>query len=166
MPDYVSREVFFPDMHTRQDGDERFGAHRHSRASSRVRAAHACSYHHLCRECKRLCPLVSHETDGPSSRPAETQNSVPAATALRARILADWVAGGMHPMTRSSREENMIMTAVQEGGGAKCHPDPTPRTAVSQKPYSDGGFCDTRSHAMHSPDDQCWLTWPLAHARA
>ena len=88
---------------------------------------------------------------------------VPAATALSARILADQVAGGMHPhMTRSSREENMIMTAVQEGGGAKCHPDPTPRTTLSKKPS--GMVVSATRHAQS--DDQCWLTWPLAHARA
>ena len=120
------------------------GAHRHSHAPSRVRAEHACSYHYLCHEQKRLCPLVSHETDEPSSRPAQKQNSVLAATAVSARIRADQVAGGMHPhMTSSSRVENMIMTAVRGGGGAKCHPDPTPRAAVSQKLCSHGGFCDT-----------------------
>ena len=142
MPNYMPRDFFFSTL--KHDGAQTFGAHRHSHAPSRVRAAHACSYHHLCHEQKRLCPLVSHETDEPSSRPAQKQNSVLAATAVSARIRADQVAGGMHPyMARSSREENMVMTAVQGGGGAKCHPDPTPRTAVSQKPCSDGGSCDT-----------------------
>ena len=36
---------------------------------------------------KRLCPLVSHETDEPSSRPAKKQNSVLAATAVRPSCL-------------------------------------------------------------------------------
>ena len=55
---HVPREVLILDIW--HDGDLRFGAHRHSRAPSRVRAAHACSYHCLCHEHKRLCPLVSH----------------------------------------------------------------------------------------------------------
>ena len=102
-------------------------------APSRVRAAHAGSCHCLCHECKRLCPLVSRETDGPSIRLAETLDACPAATARSARFWADQVAGGMHPhVARSSREENMIMTAVRGGGGAKCHPDPTPRTTLSK----------------------------------
>ena len=154
--------LFFPRLLSK-DGAQRSGAHRHSHAPSRVRAAHACSYHYLCHEQKRLCPLVSHETDEPSSRPAQKQNSVLAATAVSARIRADQVAGGMHPhMTSSSRVENMIMTAVRGGGGAKCHPDPTPRAAVSQKP-SEMVVPATR-HAQS--DDQHCVTWPLAHARA
>ena len=157
-----NHEVFFLDIWQDLDGDldsVHTGIHAHRHAC----AAHVCGYDCLCHECKRLCPLVSHVSDSPSSRLAATQNSVPAATALSARILADQVAGGMHPhMTRSSRQENMIMTAVQEGGGAKCHPDPTPRTTLSKKPS--GMVVSATRHAQS--DDQHWLTWPLAHARA
>ena len=134
------RVVFFLDM--RQDGHQRCGAHRHSRALSRVRAAHACSYHCLCHECKRLCPLALHEADGPSIRLAEMQNSVPAATALSARILADQVAGGMHPhMTRSSREENMIMRARRWWREVPPRPNTTHNPV--EKTHRDGGFCET-----------------------
>ena len=41
----VPCEVFSLDIW--HDGDLKFGAHRHSRAPSRVRTAHACSYLYL-----------------------------------------------------------------------------------------------------------------------
>ena len=75
MPNYTSREFFSSTLW--HDGAQTFGAHRHSHAPSRVRAAHACSYHHLCHEHERLCPLVSHETDGPSICPGKTPRLSP-----------------------------------------------------------------------------------------
>ena len=140
MPNCVPPLIFY----VWQDGHQRCGAHRHSRAPSRVRAAHAGSYHHLCHECKRLCPLVSRETDSPSSRLAETQNSVPAATALSARILADQVAGGMHPhMTRSSREKKHDHDGSARRWWREVPPRPNATHNPVEKTLRDGGFCDT-----------------------
>ena len=120
------------------------GAHRHSHAPSRVRAAHACSYHYLCHEQKRLCPLVSHETDEPSSRPAQKQNSVLAATAVSARIRADQVAGGMHPhITSSSREEKHDHDGRARRWWREVPPRPNATHCRVAKTLGNGGFCDT-----------------------
>ena len=112
---------------------------------------HACALHmrvattvSLCHEHERLCPLVSHETDGPSIRPAETPHSSPSCEGTQRAH-----PGGPGCRRHAPAHDAQLARRKHDHDGSarrwwrEVPPRPNAMHNPVQKPCLDGDFCST-----------------------